>query len=134
MSDYLGGRWLENTELQAGESVIDEQAARCTRGAFTMRGRLFVTNQRLLFCPTRNILGQRHRPVTISFSDISKIGTGGPGKFVRFLVLGRNTDSWFVAANDEQYWFDLGHGWNEMWLQKFAKRLGLEVQRDETSG
>ncbi len=127
-----GGIWKE-IPLLDGESVIDQQYARYRKKRLHRAvGRLFVTNQRLLFSPAKWTIPWRDEPVVVHLKDISAIGRANRPWLSMLLWWNMSADSWFIDTGGNRHWFDVGWGWNKLWLKKFADRLGLPLT-DESS-
>jgi hypothetical protein len=113
--------------LLEDESVVDEQYARYGDEWFRAGGKIFLTSKRLIFNPRRNFIGPSAEPKIIDLERIAVLGRRQRGWTTRLFIWGQNADAWFIDADGERHWFDLGFGWNKTWLEKLARRLGLSV-------
>ena len=125
MSKRVGGGSYQSVDLLDEEEVVDGQQARYGDSLFRARGKLFLTNRRLIFCPVKNWIGLSVPPIALELERITAIGRQRGGWITKLFILGQNADSWFVEVDGRRHWFDLGSGWNEMWMERFADRLGL---------
>ena len=114
-------------ELLDGESVVDEQYARYGDRWYRPSGKIFLTNRRLIFSPRRNIIGPSAAPKEINLEHVNALGRRSGDWISRLLIWGQNADAWFIDDGAERHWFDLGFGWNKIWLEKLSKRLGLAL-------
>jgi hypothetical protein len=113
----MGGGSSHSVDLLNGEEILEQQPVRYRDKLLSARGQLFLTNKRLMFRPVKNWIGPSVAPTSLDLERITAIGRHSGGGIVRLFLLGQNTDSWFVEACDRRYWFDLGLGWNKMWLR-----------------
>jgi len=68
-NQYVGGGFVRRTTLRSGERVLKSTDARCRwRHWLTSWGALFLTNQRLIYCPSIFFL---QRPFSIPLSMVS---------------------------------------------------------------
>lgn len=125
--EMIGGRWYRGVPVLPKEEVVDQQGARYGERWFRASGKLFLTTKRLIFCPGRNVIGPSAKTRAFDLDEVVALGRHRSGWTQRFLIWGQNTDAWFVDVDGERHWFDLGLGWNKMWVEKLAKRLGLTV-------
>jgi len=128
----VGGGTLKQVPLHIGEVLLDEQSARYRkRDIHLARGKLFVTDSRLIFCPERFAILFRDDPLVIVLGEIAAIGRIKRNPWFQTLVMwGMGSDSWFIDVSGRRHWFDVGQGWNQLWLPKFAERIGLPITNE----
>ena len=127
----MGGGSFQNVDLLDGEEIVDKQPARYGDKLLRARGQLFLTNKRLIFRPVKNWIGPSAAPTALDLERITAIGRQRGGWITRLFLFGQNADSWFIEVEGRRHWFDMGWGWNKMWLEKFAGRIGLTLSEEQ---
>ena len=127
----VGGGILKEAPLLEGEAVAKEAAAYHRRGAFYLAwGKLFLTNWRLIFCPSKLAGPWRNERLAFPLETIEALGTTKLPWYWTFLLWGMPADAWCVRVEGKRHWFSLGWGTNKLWLRELAERTGL-TPRDE---
>ena len=75
----IGGGWLTSQEALAGEEVAWSRAANRMQGSRAVGGKLFLTDQRILFCPHRVDGLLRGKPWSVDIGAVSEIGVEPKG-------------------------------------------------------
>lgn len=82
----IGGGWLTSQEAHAGEDVSWSRLANRMQGSRAVGGKLFLTDQRILFCPHRVDGLLFGKPWSVELAAVSEIGVEpkGSGKASKF--------------------------------------------------
>jgi hypothetical protein len=120
-----GGIWRE-VPLLNDEAVVKQGAAwHRARPLHRAWGQLFLTNKRLIYCPTKVAVPWRDEPLAYSLEEITALGRTKRPWYWTVLLWAMAPDTLFIEVKGKRHWFSLGWGWNKYWLKELADRTGL---------
>src|SRR5436853_3642919 len=81
----IGGGWLTSQEARTGEEVVYSRLANRMQGSRAVGGKLFLTDQRILFCPHRIDGLLAGKQWSVETGDVAEVGVEpkGSGKASR---------------------------------------------------
>ena len=82
----IGGGWLTSQEARTGEEVVYSRLANRMQGSRAVGGKLFLTDQRILFCPHRIDGLLAGKQWSVETGDVAEVGVEpkGSGKASKF--------------------------------------------------
>ena len=126
----IGGGLLHTVRLVGDEQVRISSWTTFSKGWVTgITGKLFLTDQRLIFCPIRFPL-PFVRPVAWSFKEIERLGAVKASDLAWLWHRATPGLSIWITTDGERHFFVLNRKRRNEWLEELAQRAGLHLDEN----
>jgi len=121
----IGGGWIDSQEALPGEEVTWSRSANRMQGSRGVGGKLFLTEQRILFSPNRVDGLTGGKPWSVEISSVSEVGVEPKGSGKQSKMGGGLRDRLRIRT---------GHGGEELFVVNKLEAEVLPKLREAVSG